>query len=418
MSDPTALDRRIAEIGALFGDAPPNVEALFAPSFLRQVSAGQLRALVEQLTAKLGPLSTRALEEELGAGAARYRFTFTRGFAVAVTLRLGGAAPHLVEGLLFGPPVRLAADLDEIVRELRELPGEVSFLLARVDAAAAGQPPRVTTLAAVEPERTLAIASAFKLYVLAELVRAVENRERQWDDVAHLDAADRSLPSGKLQTWPVGSPLTLHTAATLMISESDNTATDLLLRVLGDERLESMQRRAGHATPERNIPFLATREMFALTSAAGTALAARWAGTGDAQARRAIAAEAAALPYESLHPPAVRGRPGDIGRLEWFASARDLVHVMAWLRDHTQEARTAPGRAVLAINPGIGVPKARWPYVGFKGGSEEGVLNVTFLLRGADDTWYALAATWNDPAGAVDPNDLLPLVQRAVELAE
>lgn len=418
MSESTSpsLEQRVAEVAALFGDAPPRPEDLFAPSFLSQVAPEAVRGIVRQLGDRAGALSTLALEEAQGPHAARYRFAFANGYAVPVAVRLAPAAPHLVEGLLFGAPVRLAASLDDVTRELRELRGVVSFLLARIEAPDAGQPPRLTTLAAIDAERPLAIGSAFKLWVLAELVRAVENRERHWDDVVRLEAADRSLPSGTLQGWPVGAPLTLHTAATLMISASDNTATDLLLRVLGDERVEAMQRRTAHATPERNVPFLSTREMFALTSAAGAGLAARWIGASPAL-RRAIAAEAAALPYEALHPPAVRGRPGDIERLEWFASARDLVHVMAWLRDHTHDTRTAPARALLAVNPGLVVSRARWPYVGYKGGGEEGVLNVTFLLQSAEGSWYALAATWNDPSRAVDANDLLPLVQRALELA-
>ena len=419
MTDPTALERRIADVGALFDESPPRLEELFARSFLDAVKPDRVRGLVKDLRDRVGALSSIAVDEALGPLDARYRFTFDKGYAVPVTLRIAPVPPHQVRGLLFGPPVRLAADLAAVERELRELPGAVSFLLARIDAAAGGASngiPAVTPLAAVDPERPLAIGSAFKLYVLAELVRAIENRERQWDDVARLDAADRSLTSGTLQDWPAGSPLTLHTAATLMISASDNTATDLLLRVLGDERVEAVQRRTGHATPERNVPFLSTREMFALTSQAGASLAARWAGA-DVTTRRALAAESAAIPHGALHLPAAVDGPGAIDRLEWFASARDLVHAMAWLRDHTRDARTAPGRALLAVNPGLRLPPTRWPFVGYKGGSEAGVLNLTFLLQDADGAWYALAATWNDPRHAVDQNDLLPLVQRALELA-
>ncbi|NMB11632.1 MAG: serine hydrolase [Firmicutes bacterium] len=42
-----------------------------------------------------------------------------------------------------------------------------------------------------------------------------------------------SLPSGMLQEWPVGSPITLHTLASLMSSISNNTATNALIDVEG-----------------------------------------------------------------------------------------------------------------------------------------------------------------------------------------
>ena len=77
----------------------------------------------------------------------------------------------------------------------------------------------------------------------------------------------RSLPSGMLHNWPEGAPVTLHTLASLMISISDNTATDILLGLVGRENVERMMGRIGIAAPERNRPFLATREIFALKTA-------------------------------------------------------------------------------------------------------------------------------------------------------
>ncbi|MBA3832373.1 MAG: serine hydrolase [Chthoniobacterales bacterium] len=57
------------------------------------------------------------------------------------------------------------------------------------------------------------MGSACKLYILGELLRAVKAGERSLSDVVPLEARALSLPSGSLQKWPVGSPLTLHTLA-------------------------------------------------------------------------------------------------------------------------------------------------------------------------------------------------------------
>lgn len=56
---------------------------------------------------------------------------------------------------------------------------------------------------------------------------------------------EKSLPGGILQNWPKGAPLTLHTLAGLMISQSDNTAADTLLEILGRDvvcRCRDMER--------------------------------------------------------------------------------------------------------------------------------------------------------------------------------
>ena len=77
------------------------------------------------------------------------------------------------------------------------------------------------------------MGSAFKLGVLKALKEQIAGGRHSWDEVAELTAPDLSLPSGIIQGWPMGAPLTLHSLAALMISISDNTATDVLMRVVG-----------------------------------------------------------------------------------------------------------------------------------------------------------------------------------------
>jgi hypothetical protein len=73
---------------------------------------------------------------------------------------------------------------------------------------------------------------------------------------------------------------------------------------------------------------------------------------------------------------------------------------------------------VLAINPGIGLDRARWPYVAFKGGSAPGVIDLTSLLRDASGRWVVCTATWNDAAKEVEQARFTSLVQRSIELAD
>jgi hypothetical protein len=67
-------------------------------------------------------------------------------------------------------------------------------------------------------------------------------------------------------------------------------------------------------------------------------------------------------------------------------------------------------------NVGLSISKEAFPYIGYKGGSETGVLNLTYLLRAKDGTWYAASAGWNDPKDSVETTKLTGLMQRALYL--
>jgi hypothetical protein len=123
----------------------------------------------------------------------------------------------------------------------------------------------------------------FKLFILAELDRQVRAGERRWSDVAPLSR--KSLPSGMLQDWPEGAPLTLHSLAALMISQSDNSASDTLLHLLGREKVEALLPALGLRNPAANRPFLSTLEAFALKGD-DDVLTRRWLATDEAGRRK------------------------------------------------------------------------------------------------------------------------------------
>ena len=58
--------------------------------------------------------------------------------------------------------------------------------------------------------------------------------------------------------------MTLHSLATAMIAESDNSAADTLLLALGRDRVDAMVAASGHTDPARVLPLLTTAEAFAL----------------------------------------------------------------------------------------------------------------------------------------------------------
>ncbi len=325
----------------------------FSPAFLAQVPVAQLNDIIKQYRTALGAL------EDVQGNAPVFKLTFSKGYVTSQII-LDNAGR--IAGFFLGPPEPRVSGLDNALDGFSKLPGKVSVLVVSQDG----------ILAQLDPELPLAVGSAFKLAVLAALKDQVAAGALAWDDVATLEAGHISLPSGILQAWPVGSPLTIHTLASLMISVSDNTATDALIALLGRDLIEKYT--------TLNHPLLTTREAFALKNAAnGDYL--RTYRQGDPDQRRGVLKQLQSCPLPDVGsftaPQALD--------VEWFFRAPELVNLMAAVRD----------LSVFSINPGVASPDD-WQRVAFKGGSEPGVINLTTWLVGRSGTNYCVVATWNN----------------------
>jgi beta-lactamase class A len=231
----------------------------------------------------------------------------------------------------------------------------------------------------------------------------------RWDQVVKLGL--RSVPSGLTQDWPVDAPITVETLATLMISRSDNTATDTLMRLVGRDRIDARLRASGHSGLERMWPMLTTLEAFAL-KAKGPEMAARWAKATVAERLTILVSlqreldpskVAAALPSSD--------RPMEIESIEWFASPEDIARILDLLRQRT-DLRVG---AILAVNPALPPDQqARFARIGYKGGSEPGVISMSYVLQGKDGTWYVATGSWNDSDKPVDDGKFQQLMLRLV----
>lgn len=401
-AEPSApFSRRAGElVPTLNGELPPQL--FFSPAFLARIPPAQVAAVTAQLKASYGKAQSVQRIEASSPTAGIVFVRFERA-VVRLQLAVGPGPPNLVEGLLVAGAESSAADVAAVFGEMVGLPGEVSLAAARLEESG---PAAFLTQKA---DRPLAIGSAFKLFVLAELVRSVKAGERRWSDVVPLGPP--SLPSGLVQDWPKGSPVTLHSLAALMISRSDNSATDTLLGLLGRDRVERLLPELGVRAPERNRPFLSTRNAFAL-KLGDPALLARWKAADEA-GRRSLLPQLERVDASTLDPTRLGGRPAEIAAVEWFASPADLVRTLDWLRRNGD--RTAMD--LLAINPGLGRALAEdFDYFGFKGGSEPGVLNLSLLLKTRSGRWIAVSATWNNENAPLDEARFVALMSRLVSL--
>lgn len=325
----------------------------FAPIFLNQVPVAQVQQIITDLQNQLGNYQGVTLEGKA------YRVVFERG---SVPTQIVLDTEGRIAGLLFQSPRSKPIPLTAATEAFKALPGQVSFVVLE------GSSQR----AALNATAPLAVGSAFKLAVLAALKSQIALGQHTWSEVVKLQPGWKSLPSGFLQTWPQGSPLTLHTLAALTISQSDNTATDGLIGIVGREAIE--------AVAPRNRPFLKTREAFILKSAEQGELRRRFLAAEEGE-RREILAEVAKLPL----PEGSEGTNPRALEVEWFFSTQELCTLIEQVAD----------LPLMRINPGVADARA-WERVAFKGGSEPGVLNLTTWLQASNGKTYCVAATWNN----------------------
>jgi beta-lactamase class A len=327
------------------------------------------------------------------------------GYTIPVLLTIETQAPYLIAGLFLRPAVKAVASLESLQTEFSTLGGQVSFMAMNVGGG--------SIASAINTSERLPVGSTFKLYVLGEIVRAVRQKERKWTDIVRLDSAWRSLPSGRLHTWPHGSPMTLYSLAAMMISESDNTATDALIRLLGPARIASQMSAMGNDRPDINVPFLTTLQAFKLKYA-DAGLGRQYASAGHDERVQILSRIDSAITRDSIMPTST---PALADSIEWFATVAELCRAMDWLRREAIMQNDMTALDILGINPGVAVGTS-WKRVCYKGGSEPGVINMTFMLEHQDGTWYAVSGSWFKSGGGIDEVRFAGLMERAIQLLQ
>ncbi|MET0303819.1 MAG: Cpe/LpqF family protein [Microbacteriaceae bacterium] len=363
-------------------------EEHFDPIMFEELSVADLRDVFVQLQSGRPWTATEYDGTETEA---RVRIESTSPYDMTVSVAEDGR----MNGLYFGMPQpdrTPAASWDDLRTELDEAPYEVSLVVSGGDDAAVEIGDAVLS----------PIGSIFKLYVLGAVVDAVAAGTLTWESPLTIDAEVRSLPSGEMQDLPDGATVTVLEAATKMISISDNTATDALIRAVGRDAVLAAMADMGHSEPAVNTPFAATREFFWI-GWGDEELRQQWTDAdGDAAAREAVIADVPAGPpaIETFDPTTPVWQSG----IDWFATPDDIARAHLALQERATTDAGEPVRGILSENPGIEAADD-WTYVGFKGGSSVGVMAGSWYLEreGADPVVLTVFARSDDPAAVADP---------------
>lgn len=107
----------------------------------------------------------------------------------------------------------------------------------------------------VNPERVFPSASTIKIPLLATVLEAAEAGVFNLDDEVTVDPANRVGGCGVLSELHPGLRPTIRDLATLMIIQSDNTATNQLIDLVGMERVNALSQELGlkHTVLQRKM---------------------------------------------------------------------------------------------------------------------------------------------------------------------
>jgi hypothetical protein len=323
-----------------------------------------------------------------------------------------GLAPEPSQPTLTVPATWAAVD-----RQVQQAAPQTRLLVARVTGDGC------QAVNAVDATTPAPLGSAFKLYVLDALARAIAAGTVSWNQRLTLTSQLTSLPSGNLATEPAGTQVTVVQAAQDMISSSDNTAADLLFTLVGRTAVESAAAASGMANPALDTPFLTTRELFVLKLDDWPSLASRYLALGPAGRQAMLTSTVDRVPLSALPVTAPTGwtQPRDIGTIEWFASPADICRVYASLASLSRQPGLAPVASILAINNGsLNLDPRQWSTTWFKGGSEPGVVTLNYLATTRTGQSYVvsvLAANPTAPIPTTATAQLLGAIKAAFTLA-
>jgi Beta-lactamase enzyme family/ORF 12 gene product N-terminal len=276
--------------------------------------------------------SLQALNQWLraGTGAKLASVTVDEPTMVVAIVSAGGAGPRVRVGVTVEGR-GLIGDLDVSPT----IAGPVPATWAGVDAALRSVAPQVRLLVAdvsngscqpvhrIGPATAAPFGSVLKLYVLVALGQAVVAGKVAWDQPLTVTAQLKSLPSGVLQYEPDGTQISVRDAAAKMVFLSDNTATDMLINLVGRPAVEPALTATGMANPALNRPFLTTRETYVL--ALDPALAKRYLAANEAGRRALLANTVDRRPLpDAVAAMRTSSTRADAYGFGWSASASDV----------------------------------------------------------------------------------------------
>jgi hypothetical protein len=275
-------------------------------------------------------------------------------------------------------PAATQISFAEIFTRLRGLPGRVSVVITRDG----------NEVAALDSDKLLEVASSMKLGVLKALLDEVAAGHLTLERNAIIRPDLKALPSGTLHQLPDNSPVTLHTLASLMMRDSDNTATDILIDAIGKEKVRAVL----------GVPWLMTFHQWFMLKA-DPALYAEFRREPEERKASWLGALQPKIPLS--YSDSIAGSTPESG---WFLSTRRLCELI----DSVASSDFAQLESTLVQYP-------EWRSVASKAGGDQTSRNDTLLLTRLDGRRYCLSVTWNTDEAIFTDERYIFLVTTLIE---
>lgn len=326
------------KVSLIFKDKSLNL-SLFSPIFLEHVPAAQLDKIITELKLSFGTLESIDITDGKG-------FAYFEKAKVPITIALDHN--NQINTLWFGAPKFNNINYEETIKSLQDAAIGNKSLLIIVD----NKP-----FFSENSKTPMAVGSTFKLLVLKAYEEAVNTGKIKRDEIIPLQDNNRSLPSGVLQILPANTPVNLEMLAQLMVHSSDNTATDSLIHLLKKSNIERYS--------PKNTPLLTTKEFFQLIASNNKPLRAKYS-TSSIPVKDRILLELEKMPLPDANNI---GKSATWRDVEWYMSADEICNTLTSIKD-------AP-----ALNSSFNplFKNLNWQKIGFKGGSEYGVINFSVI---------------------------------------
>lgn len=398
-----------------------DINARFTPQALATTSAAQWQAFFQTLrTSSPGavvvdlvaatPVQVVALIGTAGSPATGRYLSLTTHYAGGGLIDALSAPAFALNG-----SVQFAADqgltMAQAADKFLTLAPNASLLVARINNQ---QCTPVEQRNATVPRAT---GSIFKHWVLGALGQALQEGAVSPTATLALSAAE-TVPGSLLAREPVGTPLSLADMATLMMGNSDNTATDHLHQLVGRARAEAALTRFNHGNPALMTPFLSVNEQFNLFAGVSLADAEAYAAGTEAYQRSYTDSV-----LEPLGPVTGSQQHRSIFLTgSWQATALDVCAVYAGMRRYSDQSQ-ALRLMDRALSSSVAQPFVRneWERVWYKGGSLEattGLMTLThsWLLESDSRGTFVVVALASNQAGGIDIFQVQSVTSRILQL--
>ncbi|MEM6962334.1 MAG: serine hydrolase [Myxococcota bacterium] len=264
-------------------------------------------------------------------------------------------------------------------------------------------------------------ASIYKLWVLGALGEGIVAGRISASERLTLTGLDTVRNGSVITSETFGTQISIKDMANLMMSLSDNTATDHLQRRIGRDRIEQALPRFGHRNRDLMTPFLTGNEARHLWGTVTADTVDDYINGSEATQRQIVNNEL--TPRGSFSRFTTDNFAAGVGA-SWAASAQDVCGAYAGLRrfNNRSEAfdivdNAAGGSAVL-----LGA-RDRWDRVWYKGGSwatDAGffVLTLSWLVESDSKGAFVIVLMANNAelAPISDSNRMISLAARAERL--